>query len=218
MADCAAPPRPSSRNSQLWSGPGPLVLASQSASRRALLAAAGLDAETVPANLDERSLERGHFAGGGSIESLASRLAQAKAQAVSMLRPDAFCLGADQTLTIEGRLMHKPRDLADAARSLRALAGRTHRLTSAYCVARRGQALIVETDHAELRMRRLDRETIVRYLDLAGPGVLSSVGAYQIEGLGVHLFDRIEGDLGTILGMPMLKLLAWLRVEGLISL
>ena len=218
MTGQEASSEPSGRRRSLWSGAGPLVLASQSASRRALLTAAGLDAEAVAADVDERSLERSHFAGGGSHERLAPKLAQAKALAVSMLRPDAFCLGADQTLSLEGRLLHKPRDLAEAALSLAALAGRTHRLTSAFCVARSGQTLVVETDHADLRMRPLDGEAIARYLDLAGPGVLSSVGAYQIEGLGVHLFDRIDGDLGTILGMPMFKLLAWLRLKDLISL
>ena len=217
MAEVDASSRPD-RGHRLWSGAGPLVLASRSAGRRALLAAAGLNAEAIAADIDERSLERGHFAGGGSLENLASSLAQAKAHAVSALRPDAFCLGADQTLSLEGRLVHKPRDLADAAHSLAALAGRTHRLTSAFCVARSSRTLVVATDHADLRMRPLDGDAIARYLDLAGPAVLSSVGAYQVEGLGVHLFERIEGDFGTILGMPMLKLLAWLRAESLIWL
>lgn len=218
MAESDTSPRPPRRDPQLWSGPAPLVLASRSATRRVLLSMAGLNPEAFAADVDERSLERGHFVGGGSLESLASRLAQAKALAVSVLRPDAYCLGADQTLSLEGRLLHKPRDLLEAAHSLAALAGRTHRLTTAFCVARRSQTLVVEADHADLRMRPLDRETIARYLDLAGSGVLSCVGAYQVEGLGVHLFDRIEGDLGTILGMPMLKLLAWLRLQDLISL
>ena len=114
--------------------------------------------------------------------------------------------------------MHKPRDLNEAAQSLVALSGRTHRLISAFCVARSGRTLVVESDRADLRMRALDRPTIARYLDLAGTSVLSSVGAYQIEGLGVHLFDRIEGDFTTILGLPMLKLLACLRRERLVSL
>lgn len=218
MAEFDVAPRPSSRDRQLWSGPGPLVLASRSAIRRALLSGAGFSVEAVAANVDERSIERTHFGSGGSLDSLASALARAKALAVSGLRPDAFCLGADQTLSLEGQLLHKSRDMAEAARSLAELAGRAHRLTSAFCVARAGQALVVEFDYADLRMRPLDEAAIARYLDLAGPGVLSSVGAYQIEGLGMHLFDRIEGDLATILGMPMLKLLAWLRAERLISL
>jgi septum formation protein len=91
-------------------------------------------------------------------------------------------------------------------------------LISAFCIARSGKTLVLDADFAELRMRTLDRQTIARYLDLAGPGVLSSVGAYQIEGLGVNLFERVEGDFSTILGMPMFKLLAWLRRQHLIGL
>jgi septum formation protein len=209
-------PRPSSR--QLWHASQPLVLASKSRSRRELLAAVGLDAEVVAAEVDERALEEQHLRGGGSLESLAGELARAKAQAVSEVRPDAYCLGADQTLTIEGRIFHKSRDLDEARRSLAALSGKTHRLTSAFCVARRGRSLVIDSDHADLTMRPLDPETISRYLDRAGPGVLSSVGGYQVEGLGAHLMDRIEGEHSVVLGLPLLKLLAWLRRENLVAL
>ena len=202
----------------LWRGAGPLVLASRSESRRALLSAAGLDAECVAPEVDERALEDGYLAGGGSLESVAIELARAKALAVSAKRPDAYCIGADQTLTLEGRILHKSRDLAEAAQTLAALAGKTHRLTSAFCVARAGQALIVHRDHADLQMRALDPGEISRYLERAGPGVLSSVGVYQGEGLGIHLFERIEGDHSVVLGLPMLSLLAWMRRENLISL
>jgi septum formation protein len=202
----------------LWAGSDPLVLASKSESRRALLSAAGVPAEVLAANIDERASERRHFAGGGSPEGLAATLAEAKAVAASALRPDAYCLGADQTLILGDVVLHKPRDLEEAAQSLEALSGRTHRLISAFCVVRSGKALVVDSDHADLHMRALERPTIERYLDIVGPAVLSSVGAYQIEGLGVHLFDRIDGDFTTILGMPMLKLLAWLRRQNLISL
>ena len=202
----------------LWVGVAPLVLASKSESRRALLTAAGLHAEILPANIDERSLEHQFFADGGSPEDLAATLAEAKALAVSVLRPEAYCLGADQTLTLGNTVMHKPRDFGEAAQSLSMLSGRTHRLTSAFCVARSGTSLVVDADCADLHVRALDPQSIATYLDLAGPLVLSSVGAYQIEGLGVNLFDRVEGDFATILGMPMFKLLGWLRRQHLVAL
>jgi septum formation protein len=210
-------PRPAQPPS-LWRAAQPLILASKSASRRTLLSAVGLEAEAVAAEVDERALERRHLARGGSLENLAAELAQAKALAVSAIRPDAYCLGADQTLTLEGRIFHKASDFDQAARSLAALSGKTHRLTSAFCVARSGQPLVVDGDHADLTMRTLDPDTISRYLDRAGPAALRSVGGYEIEGLGAHLMDRIEGEHSVVLGLPMLKLLAWLRREGLISL
>jgi septum formation protein len=195
-----------------------LVLASRSESRRALFTAAGLDAESVAPELDERALEDRYLAGGGSLENVASELARAKALAVSAKRPGAYCIGADQTLTLEGRIFHKSGDLAEGAKTLAALSGRTHRLTSAFCVARGGRALVVHRDHADLRMRALDPDEISRYLERAGPAVLSSVGVYQGEGLGIHLFEHIEGDHSVVLGLPMLGLLAWMRRESLISL
>jgi septum formation protein len=202
----------------LWRAAQPLILASKSPSRRALLWAVGLDAEVIAAQVDERALEDRHLARGGSLESLAGELARAKALAVSAVRPHAYCLGADQTLTLEGRIFHKASDIDEARRSLAALSGKTHRLTSAFCVARGGQSLVVDGDHADLRMRPLDPVTISRYLDRAGPAALASVGGYQVEGLGAHLMDRIEGEHSVVLGLPMLRLLAWLRRESLISL
>jgi septum formation protein len=202
----------------IWRGAASLVLASRSESRRALLSAAGLEAECVTPDLDERAVEDGYLACGGSLEDVALELARAKALAVSAERSDAYCIGADQTLTLEGRILHKASDFAEAAQTLAALSGRTHRLTSAFCVARAGRALVVHRDHADVRMRALDPGEISRYLERAGPGVLASVGAYQGEGLGVHLFERIDGDHSVVLGLPMLSLLAWLRHENLISL
>jgi septum formation protein len=202
----------------LWRGAGPLVLASRSESRRALLSAAGLDAETIAPEVDERALEDRFFAEGGALEDVAIELARAKALAVSAKCPDAYCIGADQTLTLDGRIFHKSGDLVEGAQTLAALSGKTHRLTSAVCVARAGQALVVHRDHADLQMRALDPSEISRYLERAGPGVLSSVGLYQGEGLGVHLFERIEGDHSVVLGLPMFGLLAWMRRENLISL
>jgi septum formation protein len=202
----------------LWRGAGPLVLASRSQSRRALLSAAGLEAEFIAPDVDERALEDRYLAHGGSPESVAIELARAKALAVSTKRPGAYCLGADQTLTLDGRIFHKSRDLTEGAQTLAALSGKTHRLISAFCVARAGQILVVHRDHADLRMRALDPSEISRYLERGGPDVLASVGAYQGEGLGIHLFESIDGDHSVVLGLPMLGLLAWLRRENLISL
>jgi septum formation protein len=202
----------------LWRGAGPLVLASRSESRRALLLAAGLDAEVVAPEVDERAIEDLYLARCGSLENVASELAQAKALAVSAERPYAYCIGADQTLTLEDKILHKSRDLIEGARVLAGLSGKTHRLTSAFCVARAGQALVVHRDHADLRMRALDHGEISRYLERTGPSVLSSVGVYQGESLGIHLFEHIEGDHSIVLGLPMLSLLAWMRRENLISL
>jgi septum formation protein len=202
----------------LWRGAGPLVLASRSESRRALLSAAGLDAESIAPEVDERALEDRYLAKGGAIEDIAIELARAKALAVSAKRPDAYCLGADQTLTLDGRIFHKSRDLDEGRQTLAALSGKTHRLTSAFCVARAGHPLVVHRDHADLRMRALAPDEISRYLERAGPGVLASVGVYQGEGLGIHLFEHIEGDHSVVLGLPMLSLLAWMRDKNLVSL
>lgn len=201
-----------------WAGARPLVLASRSPARLALLASADSSAEVVAAELDERALEDEHFARGGTLEGVAAALALAKALAASAARPDAYCVGADQTLTLNARLLHKPANLAEAAETLAALSGQTHRLTSAFSVALAGETLVTEASEAWLTMRLLSRDEISRYLGLAGEAALSSVGAYQVESLGAHLFERIEGDHWTILGLPMLKLLAWFRSQGLLAL
>jgi septum formation protein len=202
----------------LWRAAEPLVLASSSQSRRALLSASGLQAECVSPAIDERAVENRYLADGGPLENLALELARAKALAVSATRPDAYCIGADQTLTLDGRVFHKSADFVEAAQTLAALSGKTHRLTSAFSVARAGQALVVHRDHADIRLRALDPHEISRYLERAGRSVLASVGAYQGEGLGIHLFEHIEGDHSVVLGLPMLSLLAWLRRENLIAL
>ncbi len=202
----------------LWIGRENLVLASKSASRRHLLESAGLAFDIEAAEIDERALESAFLAQGGSGDALALALARAKALDVSARRPGAPCIGADQTLTLEGRLLHKSETLESAARMLGALSGRTHRLTSGFAIARDGRILHDGQESADLTMRALDSRQIALYLACAGPPVLASVGVYQIEGLGVHLFEAIEGDHATILGLPMLKLLACLRSEGLLAL
>jgi len=201
-----------------WISRRPLVLASKSESRRRLLASAGLAFDVEAATVDERALESEFLAQGRPSEALASALARAKALDVSARRPDALCVGADQILSLDGRVLHKSATMQEAARTLRALNGRTHRLTSAFAVARDGRILGEGQDHADLTMRALDSRQIALYLACAGPGALSSVGVYQIEGLGVCLFDAVEGDHATILGLPMLKLLSCLRREGALAL
>ena len=200
--------------SPLWLAPAPLLLASASATRRDLLTGAGLPVETAPARIDERALE----AEGGELvpADLARRLARAKAEEVAARHPGRIVIGADQVLECEGRIFHKPADLKAAHAHLARLQGRTHQLHSAVAILRDGRAEdFVET--ARLTMRPLDAEAIDAYLRLAGVAVTTSVGAYQLEGLGIHLFERVEGDHSTILGLPLTPLLGRLRGLGLLA-
>jgi len=200
----------------LWRAEYPLVLASGSAARRALLAAAGLPFEAVPAEIDERAVEAALPEGSPAETALA--LARAKALVVSAARPQALVIGADQVLSCEGRLFHKAAGREEALRALATLSGRTHRLTSAFALARGGEIVAAATEAADMTMRPLDAPALALYLDAAGPSVLGSVGVYQWEGLGAHLFERVEGDHSTILGLPMLKLLAALRGLGALAI
>jgi septum formation protein len=199
----------------LWCGKRPLVLASQSLTRQALLANAGIDFEAVAAEIDERAVQQASgFLTPGDIAAL---LAREKALSVSSRHPGKYVIGADQTLAQGERLFSKPADRPQAAEQLRALAGRSHELHSAVAVARDGKILFETVAIAGMTMRRLGEAEIDVYLDQAGEAVTSSVGAYQLEGLGVHLFERIEGDHFTILGLPLLPLLGFLRSERLLG-
>ena len=198
-----------------WREKYPLILASQSHARQALLAGAGIGFEAIPAEIDERAVQRA--SGLSAPSEIASLLACEKALSVSMRLPERFVVGADQTLALEKRLFSKPTGRAEAAAQLRALAGRTHELHSAVAVARDGKILFEEVTSARMTMRPLGEADIETYLDEAGEAVTSSVGAYQLERLGVHLFERIEGDHFTILGLPLLQLLAFLRGAGLLA-
>jgi septum formation protein len=200
-----------------WRGEAPLVLASGSATRLQLLEAAGLPVETVRPQVDEREIELRFLQSGGAPDQLAAALAEAKALAVSPSLPGRYVLAADQTLVSEGRLFHKPETAEAANRQLAALAGRPHRLTSAFAIARDGAVLARDARSAELSMRPLAAAEIERYVALAGPAALASVGAYQIEGPGIHLFEAIDGDHSTILGLPMLAVLAALRGLDLVA-
>jgi septum formation protein len=199
----------------LWRGPFPLILASQSRARQMLLGNAGIDFEAVPADIDERAVQQS--SGLSAPGEIATLLAREKALAVSTRYPGRFVVGADQTLALGQRLFSKPTGGVQAAEQLQALAGNSHELHSAVAVARDGKILFCDVSAARLTMRHLTGGEISAYLDLAGEAVTSSVGAYQLEGLGVHLFERIEGDHFTILGLPLLPLLAFLRGERLLG-
>jgi len=199
----------------IWRSKDPLVLASQSRARQMLLGNAGIAFEAVPADIDERAVqEKSDLLKPGEIAAL---LAQEKALFVSAKMPDRYVVGADQTLALGQRLFSKPTGRAQAAEQLRALAGNTHELHSAIAVVQGSEVLFSEVSVASMTMRQLSGEEIRTYLDTAGEAVTTSVGAYQLEGLGVHLFERIEGDHFTILGLPLLPLLAFLRGQGLLG-
>jgi septum formation protein len=200
----------------LWRGKDPLILASQSRARQILLANAGLNFEAVPAEIDERAIQqRSGLSAPGDIAAL---LAREKSLFVSTRRSGRYVIGADQTLALGTRLFSKPADRTQAAEQLHALAGQSHELYSAVAVARDGKILFEQVAIARMTMRRLGEAEIDAYLDEAGAAVTSSVGAYQLEGPGVHLFDHIQGDHFTILGLPLLPLLGFLRSERLLRL
>ena len=199
----------------IWRGKDPLILASQSRARQALLASAGIAFEAMPADIDEREIQRA--SGLVTPGAVASLLAGQKALFVSSLQPGRIVVGADQTLALAQRLFSKPAGRVQAAEQLRALAGNSHELHSAVAVARDGKLVFETASVARMTMRRLTSADIEAYLDEAGEAVASSVGAYQLEGLGVHLFERIDGDHFTILGLPLLPLLAFLRGEHLLA-
>jgi septum formation protein len=199
----------------LWLGKTPLILASQSRARQTLLANAGIDFEAIPAGLDERAVQQ---ASGMTLPGdVAALLAREKSLSISSQLLDRLVVGADQTLALGSRLFSKPAGRARAAEQLRALAGGVHELHSAVAVARSGKIVFAAVTSAHMTMRKLDEAEIETYLDEAGEAASSSVGAYQLEGLGVHLFERIEGDYFTILGLPLLPLLAFLRSERLLG-
>ncbi len=194
-----------------------LILASASRSRAAVLRQAGLAALSEPAQVDEAEVKAGLKAEGAGAREIAEALAELKAQKVSRRRPGAIAIGADQMLECEKVWFDKPIDLEQAAAHLRALSGQTHRLISAVCVVRDGVRLWHHIAEARLTMRPLSEDFIADYLTAVGPAALSSVGAYQLEGLGAQLFTRVEGDYFTILGLPLLPLMDFLRNHGVIA-
>ncbi|AUW45063.1 Maf-like protein [Rhizobium leguminosarum] len=194
-----------------------LILASSSPFRRMLMENAGLAFEAHAARIDERAVEAPLERAGAKPDAVALVLARAKAEEVSSRFPDSLVIGSDQTMSLCDRVFHKPKDMADAASHLQALSGVTHRLNSAVVIVSDGVVLWEHLAHAELTMRPLTAEFITRHLARVGERALSSVGAYQLEGQGIQLFEKIEGDYFTILGLPMLPLLKELRELGAID-
>jgi septum formation protein len=198
----------------LWLAAKPLVLASQSKVRRALIEAAGIPVETRPAHLDERAIES--QVKGGPAE-VALTLAREKARTVAAMSEAAYVVGCDQTLALGERRFSKPKDRAGAREQLMALRGRTHQLHSAVAVCRNGSVTFNYVIAAQLKMREFSEPFLEAYLDAAGSLVTETVGAYHLERTGIHLFETIEGDNFTILGLPLLPLLAHLRDEGVLA-
>jgi len=189
-----------------------LVLASQSASRRAMLDAAGVAFEALPAQVDERALEAG--LGDAAPAQIALALAEAKALAVSALHPGRLVLGSDSLVEVAGRRFDKPASIEDAARHLRFFSGKAMQLHSAAALARDGTVVWRHAALAQLHVRPLSEAFIASYLAAEWPAVAGCVGVFRIEGLGVQLFDGIAGDHFTVLGMPLLAVLGALRDLG----
>jgi nucleoside triphosphate pyrophosphatase len=199
----------------LWLAKEPLMLASRSKIRQELLAAAGVPVETCPADLDERGLEAGarpHSAG-----AAAALLAREKAVAVEKRHRGRLTLGADQTLALGAERFAKPADRDAARAQLRALRGRSHELHSAIAFVQDGTVLLEHVSVARMVMRTFSDQFLESYLDALGQAVTATVGVYQIEGLGVQLFERFEGDFFTVLGLPLMEALDFLRHKGCLA-
>jgi septum formation protein len=194
-----------------------LVLASASPFRRRMLEAAGLSFEVAPADVDEAALKRDLLGSGSTPSTIAAALAAAKAEAVSARLPDALVIGADQVLALGPDLFSKPTGTPAAREQLLRLRGKSHQLHTAACLATGGKAVWTHVEIATLTMRPFSDAFLAEYLRVAGDRVCHTVGAYQIEGLGIQLFERIEGSLFTIIGLPLLPLLAELRARGVID-
>jgi septum formation protein len=196
----------------LWLADQPLVLASKSAIRGAVLRAAGVPIEVHPADVDERAIEQGSAA--RDPGEVAALLAREKAAAVAARLSGRVVLGADQTLALGERRFSKPADRAVAREQLKSLRDRTHELHTAIALVREGTVLFEHREAARLTMRAFSDRFLEDYLDAAGPAVTASVGAYQLEQSGIQLFERVEGDHFVILGLPLLPLLRHLRQAG----
>lgn len=196
---------------------GRIILASGSRFRNNLLANAGVDFEAHPADVEERAVEAPLVETGATPEDVALVLAEAKALNVSDRFPDALVIGSDQTLSLGDDLLHKPANMEEARRHLLALSGKTHQLNSAVVVAKNGETLWRHVEAVSMTMRQLEPAFVGRYLAQVGDTALSSVGAYQIEGRGIQLFEKIDGDYFAIVGLPLLPLLSELRRMGAID-
>jgi nucleoside triphosphate pyrophosphatase len=199
----------------LWLAGEPLVLASRSKARQSLLVNAGIPIDVIPADLDERGLEAA--ADSTAPGAIAGHLARAKAAAVAKGLPGRLVLGADQMLGLGAERFAKPADRAAARIQLRALCGRTHELHSAIAFVKDGKVMFEHVGVARLTMRSFSEQFLELYLDAAGEAATASVGGYQLEGLGVQLFERMDGDYFTVLGLPLLQALHFLRQQGYLA-
>ena len=193
-----------------------IILASASRARLQMLERVGIACLVQPASIDEVEITRSLAADGAGPADIAETLAMLKAQRISQRVPDAMVIGADQVLECDGSLFSKPRDRDEARAHLQTLSNRTHRLTSAVVCARQGNRLWHHVDSARMTMRALTPAFIDDYVDRMGDRILFTVGGYEIEGLGPQLFSRIQGDVFTILGLPLLPLLGFLRTHQLV--
>ena len=192
-----------------------VILASGSASRRALLAGAGVEAISIKPNVDEDAAKAAMRADGLSVRDQAMQLAEMKAVKVSQTTP-GLVIGGDQMLNLDGAAFDKPADLEAAKDHLRKLSGRSHRLETAIVVAENGQPVWRQLARPKLTVRTLSEEFIIDYVAACGDALLSTVGAYQLEGRGSQIFTQIEGDYFSILGLPLLPLLDYFRVRGVL--
>ena len=195
--------------------PAPLILASTSPTRRRVLENAGLDFEVAAPGVDEEEIKLSLKATGASGAQIAETLAELKANRISAKAEGALVIGADQILSCNGVLFDKPPDMDHARAQLQALRGKPHELLTAVCVAKNGGWVWHHNAVARLTMRQFSDDFLDEYLARAGEDVLGSVGVYRLEGLGSHLFSRIDGDFFTILGLPLLPLLGFLRENGI---
>lgn len=194
-----------------------LVLASASPVRSWLLKNAGLIFEIDAAEIDESEIKKDCHAAAMTAEDVATTIAEAKALAVSRRRPDAWVIGADQVLVFEGTIFDKPMDVEEAVSHLRRFRGRSHDLVSAVCVAFGSRSRWLYSEAVTLHVRDFSNAFLDTYIADAGEGILASVGAYRLEGLGAQLFSRIEGDYFAVLGLPLLPLLNFLRDREVIA-
>jgi septum formation protein len=193
-----------------------IVLASASAARRAVLEAAGLRFEAIAAAVDEASIKESAKAEGFPASEAAIMLAEAKARRIAARRPEALVIGCDQILVMGDRWFDKPESPAAARAHLEALRGNTHQLVTAVLCWRNGQRVWQHVATPRLTMRPVSDEFLDAYLALEGEQVTATVGAYRLEGPGIHLFDKVEGEHATILGLPLLPLLGFLRQHGVL--
>lgn len=194
-----------------------LVLASGSATRARLLRAAAVPFEVYPADIDEEAIKKAMLDSDKDAAAVAAALAEQKANHVSQMFPDAMVLGCDQILLFDGRLIAKSATLADARILLKQLAGNTHFLLTASVLSKGGMVVWRTFEQCTMRMRPVDEEFLERYLVAEGNSILSSVGCYHLEGRGAQLFEAVEGDYFSVLGMPLLSVLAALRDYGVIA-